>query len=77
MSREIAHKVIFPNKIIISQIFKISGILVILCPIATRAYICKRLRSPDCTLSVNKITVKYILNIIVAEAELGKVRALP
>jgi hypothetical protein len=42
VSREIAQKIICPQKQkIISQIFIISGTLVILCPIATRARICK------------------------------------
>ncbi len=39
-------KVIFPKTKKISQILKISGTLVILCPIATRAHIYKWLRSP-------------------------------
>ena len=47
ISREMAHYVVCPKpKKIISQIFKISGALVFLCPFATRAHICKRLRSP-------------------------------
>jgi hypothetical protein len=46
-----------------SLIFKISGALVFLCPFATRARICKRLRSPEidseeCPL---RITVSKIL----------------
>jgi hypothetical protein len=41
-----------------SLIFKISGALVFLCPIVTRAYICKPFKEPIAALLINDMQKK-------------------